>query len=273
MGAQRRVRFEQQGLGLEVVRHGGVKVEVVAGEVGETTDREVGAVDPAQRQRVTRHLHDHRVHAALGHRGEHRLQRGGLRSRQRAGDVGAVDADADGADQPGRAPASAQAGLDKISRGGLARRSGDPDDRHPVRRVSVHRGGQAAEHAAGRGVHQRRHGLGSGTGLSGHLGDPGGVGEHRDRAAFDRVAGIPGAVRQRAGQRGEEVTGQDVLGAQGHAGHRQVGDGRTAIRVVCRHRPDLSRQRRQRHTVAGAGAQPSGHRHHLSFTPPPRVIP
>ena len=103
-GAQRRGGVEQQRLGLEVVGHAGVKVEVVPRQVGETADREMGAVHPAQRQRVTGHLHDHGVHPAFGHRREHRLQRGSLRRGQRAGNVGAVDADADGADQPGLRP-------------------------------------------------------------------------------------------------------------------------------------------------------------------------
>ncbi|GAB4939497.1 hypothetical protein MAHJHV51_47210 [Mycobacterium avium subsp. hominissuis] len=32
-------------------------------------------------------------------------------------------------------------------------------------------------------------------------------------AALDRLGGVPGAVRRRTGQRGEQVAGQHVLGA------------------------------------------------------------
>ena len=83
---------------------------------------------------------------------------------------------------------------------------------------------------------------GHGTGLTGHFGHPGGVGEHRDGTSCDRVAGESGAVRGGAGQRGEQVTRQHVLGAQGHAGHRQVRNGYTALRAVGQDRADLGGQ-------------------------------
>ena len=143
-GAQRRTGIEQHRLGLEVVGHGGVKVQVVAGQVGESAHREVGAVDAAQRQRVAGDLHHHGVHPTFGHHREHRLQRGCLGRGERAGDVLAVDADADGADQAGRASPGAQAGLDQIGGGGLAGRPGDADDSDAVRWVPVHGGGEAA---------------------------------------------------------------------------------------------------------------------------------
>ena len=133
--------------------------------------------------------------------------------------------------------------------------------------LSVHGGGQAAEHRARRRVHQRRHGAGFGASPGGHLGDPGGVGEHRDGTTVDRVAGVPGAVRGRAGQGGEQVTGLHVLGAQRHTGDRHVRNGSAAIRAVGQHRADLSRQLGQpdaRRRRWGAN-QPVPT---LSFTPP-----
>ena len=48
----------------------------------------------------------------------------------------------------------------------------------------------------------------------------------------DRVGGIAGAVRGRAGQRGEQVAGQHVLGAQRHTGDRHVRDGFAVIGAV-----------------------------------------
>jgi hypothetical protein len=50
-----------------------VEVEVVAGQVGEATDREPNAVDAPQGQRVAGYLHHHGVDAALGHHSEQGL--------------------------------------------------------------------------------------------------------------------------------------------------------------------------------------------------------
>ena len=112
-----------------------MEVEVVAGQVGEPADREVHGVDAAQRQRVAGHLHHDRVDAALDHHREQRLQIGRLGRGQRARLVAPVDADADGADQPGDPARRAQPGLDQIGRRGLAGRAGHADDAQPLRRA------------------------------------------------------------------------------------------------------------------------------------------
>ena len=68
-----RFRVEQPCLGVEVVLHRRVEVQVVARQVGESADREVHAVDAAQRQRVAGDLHHHGVDALFDHHRQQRL--------------------------------------------------------------------------------------------------------------------------------------------------------------------------------------------------------
>ena len=75
---------EQARLGLEVALHRPVEVEVVAGEVREHGDREAGAVDAVQRERVRRHLHRHRVSSLVAPARELLLEVGRLGRRPRA---------------------------------------------------------------------------------------------------------------------------------------------------------------------------------------------
>ena len=99
---------EQPRLGVEVVLHRRVEVEVVPRQVGEAADREVDAVDAPEAQRVAGHLHHHGVDALFDHQRQQGLQIGRLGGGQRARQVLARDPDADGADQaraPGRRPA------------------------------------------------------------------------------------------------------------------------------------------------------------------------
>ena len=84
--AQRVARREEHCLGLEVLLHRPVVVEVVVAEVGEDRDVEVDALDPCLDQRVARHLHGDRMTMAVGllavaHTGQHPLHLGGLGRR------------------------------------------------------------------------------------------------------------------------------------------------------------------------------------------------
>ena len=108
-GVRRRSGIEQPRLGVEVVLHRRVEVEVVARQVGEPADREArrrrpgrgsarGWTPPSPRCR----------RRCSSHHRQQRLQVGRLRRGQRAGHVVAVDPDADGADQARDPPGGAQ---------------------------------------------------------------------------------------------------------------------------------------------------------------------
>ena len=205
-GVRRRNRIEQPGLGFEVVGHGRVEVEVVAGEVGEPTGREADTVDAAQRQRVTGHLHDAGVRTAFDHHGQQCLQRGRLRCGQRTGDVGAVDPHTHGADQT-RGPASrTQTGLHEVGGGGLPGRAGDTDDGQRLRGPAVDLGGERAEHRARRRVQQHRDTVGNVQQRQTRR-----IGEYRDRTARDGVGRVAGTVGGRPGQGREQVAGPRLL--------------------------------------------------------------
>ncbi len=81
--AQRMARREEQRLGLEVLLHRPVVVQVVVAQVGEDRHVEMDALDPGLDQRVARHLHGDRMTMAVGllavaHTGQHALHLGGL---------------------------------------------------------------------------------------------------------------------------------------------------------------------------------------------------
>ena len=73
---------EQARLGREVVLHVGVEVEVLRREVGERADREPGAGDATEAQRVARDLHGDVRGALVDHRREQGLQVGRLGRRE-----------------------------------------------------------------------------------------------------------------------------------------------------------------------------------------------
>ena len=214
---RRRLGVEQPRLGVEVVVHRRVEVQVVARQVGEAADREFHAVDPAESERVAGHLHHHGVDARLQHRRQQRLQLGRLGCGQRAWLIAPVDPHADRADQACHPPRGPQSCLDQIGRRGLTGGSGDPDDAQPLGRMAVDRGGQLAEHRPRIRVDQHRyvhaivHQLGACS-----------VGEHRDRAACHRVRCVTTAVRRRAGKGREQVAGARVLTTQRHTGDQDV---------------------------------------------------
>jgi hypothetical protein len=72
--AQLWIACEQASLGLEVVLHRGVEVEVVLGQVGEQRGGEVGALDSLLGERVGGDLDRGRTVAAVEHRAQARLQ-------------------------------------------------------------------------------------------------------------------------------------------------------------------------------------------------------
>ena len=86
----------------------------------------------------------------------------------------------------------------------------------------------------------------------------GSIGEHCHRAGFDRRGGELGAMRGCARKGGEQVTGSGILGPQGDASDTQI----RKILVIGGHRTHPGRQRGQRQTRGGAGAQHTGHRRH-----------
>ena len=93
--------FEQGELGLEIVLHGAVKIQVVAGEGGEHRLGEGDVVDAVQAERGRGDLHD-QVRAAgldrVGHEGEQLggFRRGQLRRPRSGGETHAQGADGGG---------------------------------------------------------------------------------------------------------------------------------------------------------------------------------
>ena len=224
VGVRGGLGVEQPRLGVEVVLHRRMEVQVVAGQIGEPAHGEVHGVDPAQGQRVAGHLHHDGVDAALDHHGEQRLQVGGLRGGERAGLVAPVDPDADGADQAGDPAGGPQPGLHQIGRGGLARGAGHADDAHALRRVAVdgarppRRAPPAASGAPAPARRRRRRSARRPSGRSAPRPPPARRRRRRSAAPCD----------DGTGQRGEQVAGTGVLAAQRDPGDRDVRGGRTA---------------------------------------------
>ena len=149
---------EKSRLGIEVILHRRVEVEVVTRQVGEAADREFDPVDASEAQRMAGHLHHHCVDALLQHQRQQGLQIGRLGCGQRARQVLARNPDAHCADQardPLRRP---QSRLHQICGGGLARRPGHPDHPQVRRRVAVDGGGEPAKHRPRVGADQHGHG-------------------------------------------------------------------------------------------------------------------
>ncbi len=116
----------------------------------------IGRRRPAQRQRVTRHLHDDRVDAAFTHRREQRVQLRRLRRRQGARHPMPRHPRLDRADQADRVPGRGETRFDQVRRRGLPRGAGDSDDLHVLGRVPVDGRRGLAEDLPRIGVHQHR---------------------------------------------------------------------------------------------------------------------
>ena len=225
-GAHRGLGVEEPGLGVEVVVHRGMEVEVVLRQVGESSDREAAAVHPAQFEGVARDLHDHGVDPAFEHNGEQTLQVRSFRGGQRARNAYAVHPDLHGADQTHGPAGRAQRGLREIGGGGLAGGPGDADQGQLRRRVAVDQGRDAAQHAARRGVYQHRH---IEAGLP-HLLLPARIGQDRGRTGRHRRRRELRPVHPAARESREQIPRRRLLGAQRRTGHGRVRTGQVCTR-------------------------------------------
>ena len=251
---------------------------MVPREISETSYRKTDSVDSPEFERVTGHLHRHRVDTAFHHHREQALKRGSLRCGQHTGHnggghIGVGDPYSHGTDQS-RCPARGkQSGLDQIRGGGFTGGTGDSQHRNAIRRVPVDIGGQCPEHRTRRGMDHHRHRRGIDTEQATDHRHTVGISEHRDSAGLDCGRGVLCPVHRRPGQCREQVADSCILGAQGdtanadirHArgtGGRWSDPGRTWADPG-RHRADPGGQCRQRQ--AGCRARPQGTRQR---TPP-----
>ena len=119
--------FKQPALGGEVVLKAVVKIEMVAGEIGEDGGGEVAAPEPIERQRVRTGL-EHGVRAAgADDVGEKTLQVQGFRSGGRGRTSSLRCAIGDGAEEPALVAGRAHDRIDQKTGGGLAVGAGDAD--------------------------------------------------------------------------------------------------------------------------------------------------
>ena len=130
--------LEQQRLGLEVVLHRRVEIQVILAQVRKRHHVEVHAAHAAQLQSVAGYLH-HQVRGAFGnHACQQGLQRGRLRSGQRGRNRLAIDTSAGGTDQPHLQSGIQQGLLYQVAGGGLAGCAGDANGLQLAGRVAVH---------------------------------------------------------------------------------------------------------------------------------------
>ena len=111
---------EECRFGGEVLFHAAVQVQVVLGQVGETSHVEHHGVNPAEGQGMGRNLHGGAIQALLGHDGQQGMHIGGLRRGQLAGNGLAAGQDLNGANEPCCFSQRPQQGVQEIGGGGLA---------------------------------------------------------------------------------------------------------------------------------------------------------
>ena len=137
--------LKENCLGGEIIFHGAVIVEMVAGQVREDGNVEWNAVDALLLQRVRGDFH-HRLGApSVEGAREELIQLESFRSGVRSGIGLVLDAIFDGPNQRCLAPAGAQHGIEKERRRGLAVRSRDPRDRQLFCGTAVEVRAQACE--------------------------------------------------------------------------------------------------------------------------------
>ena len=133
-------QVEQAKLGGEVLLHGAVVVEMVAGDVGERRGREDQSVEPSLVEAVRRRFHRHVADPARGESGEGPLQVDGARRRERAG-RGAHFLPVPVEGTQGADASRARPGIEQMAhqgrRRGLAVGAGDAHQPHPVGRSPV----------------------------------------------------------------------------------------------------------------------------------------
>ena len=195
---------------------------MITREIRETACCETDSVHPAEFECMAGDFHHRGVDTAFGHHREQGLQRGRLRRGQRTGYILPGDPDADRADQSHRPARRAQPGLDQVRGGGLAGCSCNAQHGDPIRRVSVDIGGKCPQDRTRGGVHQHRHRCGITEQARNHR-QAIRIGEHRDRAGIEGRTGVCGAMCGGAGQCGEQVAGNRVLGAQCDPGDAEIG--------------------------------------------------
>ena len=124
---------EQNGLGVAVLFHGVVEIQMVLGQVGEHAHLILHAVHPVQHQCVGGNLHDHMGAAGIPHPGKQTLDIEGLRCGALRGNDFLADHVLVGADEAHfGAQRLLQNGLEQISGSGFAVGSGDAHHGHMV---------------------------------------------------------------------------------------------------------------------------------------------
>ena len=163
--------FEQLLLGREVGLHGEMKIEMIAGEVGEDGGVKLQAVDAAEGERVGGHLHGGVSAALLAQLREeaYQLERFGR------GIDGLEDAARqvilDGADEGGGVAGGAQHRIDQVRGGGFAVGAGDAGEPEAFIGISVKSaGGEGQRLAAVLDLHPATGQFGERAGLAGNGG-------------------------------------------------------------------------------------------------------
>ena len=128
---------EQRRLGLEVVIHVVVEIEVIFGEVGESSHGEPHPVDATEAKRVAGDLHGHRRDASFAHDSEKGVDVGRLRCRAHRGHDVVTDSSSDCADDSGDVTGGAEARIHEVARGRLSVGAGDAHDRQIVGGVGI----------------------------------------------------------------------------------------------------------------------------------------
>ena len=231
-GASRTVRAEQRELGLEVLGHVGIVVEMVVGEVREPGDVEHHPVDASPRQRLRAHLHGHGFDAAFPHQRQQRvhlvcLGRGQSRHDDLSGDVALG-----GGRESGHRADLRQDALEEVRHARLAVGAGraEQEGQVVVGAGRVDTRGHVAE-SRSRVVDDEHRDAGRARDrLSG------GVGDHRDRSGGGGVGRELRAVPVHPAHRDEDVARSQVRGGERDARQRDAGE------VVRRTRADLARE-------------------------------
>ena len=219
-------RREQPGLGLEVLLHGPVQVQVVLGEVREAGDVEHHAVDAVEGHGVRGNLHGGGIEPAFAHERQQGVHIRGFGRGQQARDRLAAGQDLNRPDQPGPLAQRPQQGIDEIGGGGLAVGACHPEEgRCPgaVGPALVDERGQPADHAARLVGQQHRDGD---VMAQGQQARPGVVCQDRHGAGVDGLGHEVGPVPCGARQGHVQVSRADRPGVQGDPGDLD-GAGRT----------------------------------------------
>ncbi len=206
--SQRVIGREELGLGLEVLLHGAVVIEMVVAQIGEDRHVKVDRVDPRLHERVARDFHRDRVTKSVplltvADARQHALDLGGLGRGPGAGQ---------GAHDVGRTAGRAEEIAEQLGDRRLAVGAGDADHQEVARRKTVEGRGQLRHHRTHRAGSDPR--LGDVTVQQ--LGDEV-LAQHADRTALDRLACVNVPVAHEARHTAKEVTRYDSATVVGDA--------------------------------------------------------